>query len=154
MCLRGIPWGIHTGLCHEPRELQCRADAFSRGEWLALLRDASQPLEASAGRARAPADADVERRAARAEALVHLGELSAASRSLTAGDEATLAELRDPSIPPGAGRRAQPGSASARPRRGLPCSSNTAAVLPARRTPRLRGGALWHDKRAPSFAHR
>ena len=79
---------------------QRRADAFSRGEWLTLLRDASQPLEASAGRARAPADADVERRAARAEALVHLGELSAASRSLTAGDEATLAELRDPSRRP------------------------------------------------------
>ena len=43
----------------EPRELQRRADAFSRGEWLTLLRDASQPLEASAGRARAPAHADV-----------------------------------------------------------------------------------------------
>ena len=79
---------------------QRRADAFSRGEWLTLLRDASQPLEASAGRACAPADADVERRAARAEALVHLGELSAASRSLTAGDGATLAELRDPSRRP------------------------------------------------------
>ena len=75
------------------------------GEWLTLLRDASLPLEASAGRARAPADADVERRSAGAEALVHLGELSATSHPLTAeplavGDEATFAELRDPSQRP------------------------------------------------------
>ena len=44
--------------------------------------------------------ADVDRRAARASALVRLGELSAASRALTAepladGNAATLAELRD-----------------------------------------------------------
>ena len=64
----------------------------SHGEWLTLLRDASRTLGQSTG-PRSPAlHADVERRVARAEVLVRLGERSAASRSLTAeplvtGDE-------------------------------------------------------------------
>ena len=88
----------------EPAEIERRADAFRRGEWPSLLRAACPSTPARPAQ-RSPAEDDSDRRAARAAALVHLGELSAASRALTAepladGNEATLAELRDPSRRP------------------------------------------------------
>ncbi|CAE7822655.1 unnamed protein product [Symbiodinium sp. CCMP2592] len=78
---------------------------LSAAAWPSLLRAACAAPPARPT-PRSPADgADPERRAARATALVHLGELSAASRALTAeplaaGNQSTLAELRDPSRRP------------------------------------------------------
>ena len=88
----------------EPAEIERRADAFRRGEWPSLLRAACPSTPARPAQ-RSPAEDESDRRAARAAALVHLGELSAASRALTAepladSNEATLAELRDPSRRP------------------------------------------------------
>ena len=81
----------------EPAELERRAEAFRRGDWLSLLRAACSPTPARPASRPPAGGTDVDRRAARAS----LGELSAASRALTAepladGNAATLAELRDP----------------------------------------------------------
>ncbi|CAE7328378.1 unnamed protein product, partial [Symbiodinium sp. CCMP2592] len=82
-------------------QLQQRCDLF-RGEWLALLREATQtPSGPGSGMPAAGESAC----AARAVRLVQLGELSAAARALTAaplapGTEETLAELRDPERKP------------------------------------------------------
>ncbi|CAE7612884.1 unnamed protein product [Symbiodinium sp. CCMP2592] len=89
----------------EPAELERRADAFRRGEWPSLLRAACAAPPAQPTPRSLADGADPERRAARATALVHLGELSAATRALTAeplaaGNQSTLAELRDPSRRP------------------------------------------------------
>ena len=81
-----------------------RCGVSARGEWLTLLRAAARTATAPRveGDARSAAHYNnVEARANRAAALVHLGELSAAIRALTAeplapSTEATLAELRDP----------------------------------------------------------
>ena len=75
-------------------------EAFARGEWPALLQAASRTAACPQEAARHVAP-DPEARAARAAALVHLGELSAAGRALVAeplapATDATLAELRDP----------------------------------------------------------
>ena len=81
----------------ERAELERRADAFHRGEWPSLLRAAcSSTFTRPVPHAHADG-VDLERRAA----PVHLEELSAASRALTAeplaaGNDATLAELLDP----------------------------------------------------------
>ena len=71
---------------------------FRAGEWLQLLREAEAALPRPAA---PPSPATASSRAARATALVQQGELSAASRALTAEPLAplnpgTLAELRDP----------------------------------------------------------
>ncbi|CAE7234973.1 unnamed protein product [Symbiodinium sp. CCMP2592] len=84
-----------------PAELALRCEAFARGEWLTLLHAAARTAEAPHLAAARSAAQDVEARAHRAAALVHLGELSAAGRALTAeplapATNATLAELRDP----------------------------------------------------------
>ncbi|CAE7241283.1 unnamed protein product, partial [Symbiodinium sp. CCMP2456] len=68
----------------EPAELERRADAFRRGDWPSLLRAACSAPPAQPTPCPPAGGADSERRAARATALVHLGELSAASRALTA----------------------------------------------------------------------
>ena len=83
-----------------PGELARRCEAFARGEWPALLQAASRTAACPQEAARNVAP-DPEARAARAAALVHLGELSAAGRALVAeplapATDATLAELRDP----------------------------------------------------------
>ena len=85
----------------EPAELERRAEAFRRGDWHSLLRAACASTPARPASRPPAGGTDVDRRAARASALVRLGELSAASRALTAepladGNAATLAELRDP----------------------------------------------------------
>ena len=84
-----------------PAELALRCEAFARGEWVTLLHAAARTAEAPHLAAARSAAQDVEARAHRAAALVHLGELSAAGRALTAeplapATDATLAELRDP----------------------------------------------------------
>ena len=90
-------------------ELARRERLFCEGKWVQLLVEsaaaARESTEASAapGRGR-PADGsadDVRRRADRAAALAHMGELSAAAQALTASPlapatSATLAALRDP----------------------------------------------------------
>ncbi|CAE7730172.1 unnamed protein product [Symbiodinium sp. CCMP2592] len=86
-----------------PAELDRRYDLFARGVWPELLQLASGSA-APRSRAGMPPD-DLAARAARATALVHIGELSAAGRALVAeplapGTDATLAELRDPSRRP------------------------------------------------------
>ncbi|CAE7442537.1 unnamed protein product [Symbiodinium sp. CCMP2592] len=87
-----------------PDELHRRVTLFQQGAWLQLLRDAA--LAAGAGRRRHTTVPDTEAtRAARATALVHLGELSAAGRALVAaplapGNEETFAELQDPARRP------------------------------------------------------
>ena len=84
-----------------PAELALRCEAFARGEWLTLLQAAAGTAEAPHLAAARSAAQDIEARAHRAAALVHLGELSAAGHALTAeplapATDATLAELRDP----------------------------------------------------------
>ena len=78
-------------------------DLFARGAWPELLQLASGSA-APRSRTGLPPD-DLAARAARATALVHIGELSAAGRALVAeplapGTAATLTELRDPSRRP------------------------------------------------------
>ncbi|OLP76330.1 132 kDa protein [Symbiodinium microadriaticum] len=63
-----------------PAELDRRCDLFARGAWPELLSAGSA---ASRPRSAAPRD-DLAARAARATALVHIGELSAAGRALVA----------------------------------------------------------------------
>ena len=83
-------------------ELRARFDKFFRGDWLALLQEA----EASSTPRPHPVDEpDVDARTSRAVHLAHLGELSAARQALLAsplapGNDATLAELRDPARRP------------------------------------------------------
>ena len=90
-----------------PAELALRCEAFARGEWLTLLQAIARTVEAPHPVAARSAAHDIEARAHRAAALVHLGELSAAGHALTAeplapATDATLAELRDPMRrPPG-----------------------------------------------------
>ena len=81
---------------------------FSREEWSGLIEaSAVCDLQAAVGRRRRrrrPAD-DLERRAARAEMLVHLGELSSARQALEGvsvapGSDQTLAMLSDPAKRP------------------------------------------------------
>ena len=84
--------------------LRARFEAFSRGEWLQLLRASGQCDEKAAvgrrcRRRRRRAD-DVEQRATRAETLIQLGELSSARESLEGcekapGTTAALDALRD-----------------------------------------------------------
>ena len=85
-----------------------RFDMFSRGEWSGLIEaSAACDLQAAVGRRRRrrrPGD-DLERRAARAEMLVHLGELSSARQALEGasvapGSDQTLAMLSDPAKRP------------------------------------------------------
>ena len=67
------------------KTLEARFQAFARGEWVQLLRVSSQCDEKAAvsrrrqGRRRGH---EVERRVARAETLIHLGELSSARQAL------------------------------------------------------------------------
>ena len=85
------------------QELDRRVALFERGDWATLLHDAHRaaatPARPSTG------TVSIEARADRATALAHLGELSAASRALTAeplapGTMATLAELQNPHLRP------------------------------------------------------
>ena len=87
-----------------PTELDRRVELFRAGRWNELLREASAAAAAPPSRQRGDPGTD-EARAHRAAALVHLGELSAAARALTAeplapGTSDTLAELRDPARRP------------------------------------------------------
>ena len=86
------------------KTLEARFQAFARGEWVQLLRVSSQCDEKAAvsrrrqGRRRGH---EVERRVARAETLIHLGELSSARQALEGSELApgtmeTLDILRDP----------------------------------------------------------
>ena len=85
-------------------QLHCRIEVFSRGEWDSLLADGlestSRSGQAFSRRRRVNRD-DLESRAARAEALVQMGELSSARRALEGaaiapGNEATRAALSNP----------------------------------------------------------
>ena len=80
-------------------------EAFSRGECASLLarerESSARGAQASARRQRRPVRDDVESRAARAEALVHTAELSAARQALDGAalapeTDATLAMLQNP----------------------------------------------------------
>ena len=87
-----------------PTELDRRVELFRAGRWNELLRKASAAAAAPPSRQRGDPGTD-EAHAHRAAALVHLGELSAAARALTAeplapGTSDTLAELRDPARRP------------------------------------------------------
>ena len=98
-----------------------RCEAFARGEWVTLLHAAARTAEAPHLAAARSAAQDVEARAHRAAALVHLGELSAAGRALTAeplapATDATLAELRIP--------------CGARPNRTAPYHPRSPAISP------------------------
>ena len=85
-----------------PTELDRRVELFRAGRWNELLREASAAAAAPPSRQRGDPGTD-EARAHRAAALVHLGELSAAARALTAEPLApgtSDAELRDPARRP------------------------------------------------------
>ena len=66
----------------QANELEQRCELFRRGEWLQLLREATEASRA--GGNRPGPGTDEQARAARAVQLVQLGELSAAARALTA----------------------------------------------------------------------
>ena len=84
-----------------------RFEMFSRGEWWDLIRASAACEQAAVGRRRRrrrPGD-DLESRAARAEMLVHLGELSSARQALEGaavapGCNQTLTMLSDPAKRP------------------------------------------------------
>ena len=89
--------------------LQRRVESFSAGEWGLLLaqgkEDACRGDQLFSRRRRRHVRDNVESRAARAEALVQMGELSAARQALEGvavapGDEVTRAALQDPSKRP------------------------------------------------------
>ena len=86
------------------KTLEARFQAFARGEWVQLLRISGQCDEKAAasrrrqGRRRGN---EVERRVARVETLIHMGELSSARQALEGSELApgtmeTLDILRDP----------------------------------------------------------
>ena len=91
-----------------PEELRRREKVFLAGQWLDLLREAASAAQQpprTQGRATTTQgdeeEEDLRRRAERAGALAHLGELSAAAKALTALPLApttrdTLNALRDP----------------------------------------------------------
>ena len=86
-----------------PEQLDRRGNLFQQGLWPQLLADASRAAPTHPRNGSSMPDDTA--RAARAAALVHLGELSAAGRALVCGpvapgSEATLAELRDPARRP------------------------------------------------------
>ena len=96
------------------RKLQHRFGVFADGDWACLLassmKHASRAAQASSRRSRRQDTDNVESRAARADALVHMGELSAACQALegaavapatrkTLNPERRPPVLRDP-IPP------------------------------------------------------
>ena len=97
---RMLPYRSPCEASVPPTELDRRVELFRAGRWNELLREASAPPSQQRGD---PATDEV--RAHRAAALVHVGELSAAARALTAeplapGTSDTLAELRDPARRP------------------------------------------------------
>ena len=88
-------------------QLSQRFQAFSQGDWRTLFDEseghATAALKSRSRRRRRnqSVEQDLERRAARAESLAHMGELSAArlaleGDSVAQGDDATLSALRDP----------------------------------------------------------
>ena len=84
-----------------PAELDRRNELLRSGAWQQLLHDASAAARGAGSRGNAQAVQTEAARTRRAEALVHLGELSASSQALVAeplaaGTQATLEELRDP----------------------------------------------------------
>ena len=114
-------WGLFLILprllLHRPRrggkilkvQLQRRVEAFSCGEWASLLaqgqESASRGDQIFSRRRRRHARDDLETRAARAEALVQMGELSAARQALEGaavapGDDATRSALQNPAKRP------------------------------------------------------
>ena len=99
------------GVAHvPPQEFKRRERLFCEGSWTQLLREsvaAAQPAQPVRDAVRAPespqvgSESDIRRRADRASALAHLGEMSAAAKALTAPPLApataeTLQALRDP----------------------------------------------------------
>ena len=99
------------GVAHvPPQEFKRREHLFCEGSWTQLLREsvaAAQPAQPVRDAVRAPespqvgSESDIRRRADRASALAHLGEMSAAAKALTAPPLApataeTLQALRDP----------------------------------------------------------
>ena len=86
-------------------KVQDRFEVFADGDWASLLASsmehASRAAQASSRRSRRQDTDNVESRAARAEALVHMGELSAARQALEGaavapGTRDTLNALQDP----------------------------------------------------------
>ena len=81
-----------------------RFDLFNRGEWISLLEASRVCCDEAAVALRRwgrRAENDMPSRISRAEALVHMGELSSARQALEGsaiapGSEATLNALRDP----------------------------------------------------------
>ena len=102
------------------QEWRARLAAFQDGRWTHLLLDVRRSLPPEAGldlphpqAARGPAAGDPACGSDRARRLAHLSELSSARQALTAaplapGNEATLAELRDPARRPAAPYSALP----------------------------------------------
>ena len=97
------------GQKHIPKEdLLRRASKFQEGKWLDLLSEANVAAgttRPSSSPATLSAEQGLDRRAARANALVHLGEVSAARQALVSdalapGDATTLRELTDPARRP------------------------------------------------------
>ena len=99
------------GVAHvPPQEFKRREHLFCEGSWTQLLREsvaAAQPAQPVRDAVRAPespqvgSESDIRRRADRASALAHLGEMSAAAKALTAPPLAPataemLQALRDP----------------------------------------------------------
>ena len=87
------------------KQLQHRFESFTEGDWAPLLATgidcASRAAQASSRRSRRRDLDNLEARAARAEALTQMGELSAARLALEGaavapGTRATLAALQDP----------------------------------------------------------
>ena len=82
------------GVAHvPPQEFKRRERLFCEGSWTQLLREsvaAAQPAQPVRDAVRAPespqvgSESDIRRRADRASALAHLGEMSAAAKALTA----------------------------------------------------------------------
>ena len=86
-------------------ELERRCELVRRGEWPCLLAAAEAALRTPEADSLRASRAEVEARATRATALVHLGELSAAARALVSqplapGSSDTLQELHDPANRP------------------------------------------------------
>ena len=128
---QGVTRVLHT-------KLGRREHLFCAGRWTQLLRDSAEaaraPRPQGSADPRCPpedgSDGDIRRRAERATALAHLGELSAAAKALTASPLApasaqTLAALRDPErrppaaqvpLDPNLGPRSVPAAALSRDR--------------------------------------
>ena len=132
-------------------ELERRCELFRRGEWPCLLAAAEAALRTPEADSLRASRTEVEARAARATALVHLGELSAAARALVSqplapGSSDTLQELRDPANRPQAPYKRPSRPYAPRVQAGGTVRAPLASVprIPAHREKRLGGWTLRH----------